>query len=178
MIYITNYNSTIGNLLLASNKESLIGLWIENQKYYLSNLTEEINKAKKGENIEILKKTKTWLDSYFQGKKVSPQELKLEPKGSDFQKTVWKLLCDIPYGEVTTYKEIAKKIAKIKNIKSMSQQAVGGAVSHNPISIIIPCHRVIGTNNSLTGYAGGIENKIKLLKIEKIDTSKFSIPKK
>ena len=111
-------------------------------------------------------KAKKWLDRYFKGEKPQISELDLEPIGSDFAKNVWKLLCEIPYGEVTTYGEIAKKVAKIMNKSTMSAQAVGGAVGHNPISIIIPCHRVIGTNGSLTGYAGGIDKKIFLLKHE------------
>ena len=106
------------------------------------------------------------MDRYFKGEKPQIFELDVEPSGSDFAKNVWKLLCEIPYGEVTTYGKIAKKVAKIMNKNTMSAQAVGGAVGHNPISIIIPCHRVIGSNGSLTGYAGGIDKKIFLLKHE------------
>ena len=115
----------------------------------------------------ILRKTKFWLDRYFAGEKPDMDELSLAPQGSEFCKMVWGILCEIPYGEVTTYGEIAKKVAERTGKKSMSAQAVGGAVGHNPISIIIPCHRVIGADGSLTGYAGGIEKKVKLLELEK-----------
>ncbi len=164
MLYISKYKSKIGNLTLASDEENLIGLWIEGQKYYLYNIKEEMQE---NNNIKIIKQTKLWLDKYFKGEKVSPKELKLAPRGSIFQKTVWNILCEIPYGKTTTYGKIATEIAKIQNKKSISAQAVGGAVGHNPISIIIPCHRVIGANGNLTGYAGGIQKKIELLKIEK-----------
>ena len=115
----------------------------------------------------ILLKAKKWLDRYFNGEKPEISELDLAPIGSKFAKNVWKLLCEIPYGKITTYGEIAKKMNKNK----MSAQAVGGAVGHNPISIIIPCHRVVGANGSLTGYAGGIEKKIKLLEHERVEMS-------
>ena len=155
--------------MLASKDNKLIGLWIEGQKYYLGKLKEAIQEK---DNDIILVKAKKWLDRYFKGEKPQISELDLEPIGSDFTKNVWKLLCEIPYGEVTTYGEIAKKVAKIMNKTTMSAQAVGGAVGHNPISIIIPCHRVIGTNGSLTGYASGIDKKIFLLKHEGVKISK------
>ncbi len=170
MIYTTHYKSPVGDILLASKNNRLIGLWIEGQKYYLSNLKDEI----KEEDTEILIKTKEWLDRYFKGEKPSINELDLNPLGSDFRKSVWKILCEIPYGEVITYKSIAKQ----KGLKKMSSQAVGGAVSHNPISIIIPCHRVVGSNGSLTGYAGGIDKKVYLLNHEKVNMEKLFIPKK
>ena len=174
MIYTSNYNSPIGKLLLASKGHQLIGLWIEGQKYYFSCLKDEI----KEEDTEILIKTKKWLDRYFKGENPSINELDLNPLGSDFRKSVWKILCEIPYGEVITYKDIADTIAKQKNLKKMSSQAIGGAVSHNPISIIIPCHRVVGSNGSLTGYAGGIDKKVYLLNHEKVNMEKLFIPKK
>ena len=174
MIYTTHYKSPIGDILLASKNNKLIGLWIEGQKCYFSNLKEEI----KEEDTEILLKTKEWLDRYFKGEKPSINELVLGPLGSGFRKSVWKILCEIPYGEVITYKDIADTIAKQKGLKKMSSQAVGGAVSHNPISIIIPCHRVVGSNGSLTGYAGGIDKKVYLLKQEKVNMEKLFIPKK
>lgn len=122
-------------------------------------------------------KTKKWLDRYFKGEKPQIAELDLAPIGSDFAQNVWKILCDIPYGQITTYGNIAKKVAEIMNKNTMSAQAVGGAVGHNPISIIIPCHRVVGTNGNLTGYAGGIDKKIFLLKHEQVDMRKLFIPK-
>ena len=175
MIYTTHYKSPIGDILIASKNDKLIGLWIENQKYYLAGLEEEI---RENDNIEIFNKTKNWLDRYFSKENPGINELELEPIGSDFRKSVWKILCKIPYGKVITYNCIAKEIAKEKGIETMSAQAVGGAVSHNPISIIIPCHRVVGSNGSLTGYAGGIEKKIKLLELEDADMSNLFTPKK
>ncbi len=162
-IFKTYYDSPIGQLLLTSDGKALTGLWIEGQKYFASTIKEEpIQK----DELEIFVKTKDWLDRYFAGQKPLPQELPLAPEGSDFRKAVWKILCNIPYGEVMTYGRIAKIIAEQKGLSSMSAQAVGNAVGHNPVSIIIPCHRVIGTNGSLTGYAGGIEKKKKLLQLE------------
>ena len=168
MIYTSHYQSPIGKILLASKDNELIGLWIEGQKYYFGKLKE---KTQEKDDEEILVLTKKWLDRYFKGEKPKISELKLAPIGSDFAKNVWKILCDIPYGEVTTYGKIAKQVAQIMNKEKMSAQAVGASVGHNPIAIIIPCHRVIGTNGSLTGYAGGIDKKIKLLELEKVDTS-------
>lgn len=175
MIYTFTYKSPIGNLLIASKDNKLVGLWMENQKYYLSDFKEEIVET---ENLEILVKTKKWLDRYFNGENPDINELEINPIGSEFRKSVWEILKKIPYGEVITYNDIAKELAKQKGIKKMSAQAVGGAVGHNPISIIIPCHRVVGANGNLTGYAGGIKNKVELLKLEGNDMSKFFIPKK
>lgn len=175
MIYTSTYKSPIGNLLIASKDNKLVGLWMENQKYYLSNFKEEIVET---ENLEILVKTKKWLDRYFNGEKPNINELEISPIGSEFRKNVWEILKNIPYGEVITYNDIAKELAKQKGIKKMSAQAVGGAVGHNPISIIIPCHRVVGTNGSLTGYAGGIKKKIYLLEHEKVNMDKLFVPTK
>ena len=163
MIYTSAYTTPIGDVLLASKNNELIGLWFEGQKYYLNSINEEMQ-VKNEE--EILKKTKNWLDRYFKGEKPSIKEIKINPNGSDFRKEVWKILCKIPYGQTITYKEIAEKLAKERGLKSMSAQAVGGAVGHNPISIIIPCHRVVGSDGKLTGYAGGLDKKEYLLKLE------------
>ena len=133
---------------------------------------------KENKNERILIKTKKWLDEYFNGKKPEISELDLAPIGSEFAKNVWEILCEIPYGKVTTYGEIAKKMAKIMHKEKMSAQAVGGAVGHNSISIIIPCHRVVGANGSLTGYAGGIDKKIYLLKHEQVNMENLFVPKK
>ncbi|MCQ2383121.1 MAG: methylated-DNA--[protein]-cysteine S-methyltransferase [Clostridia bacterium] len=137
-----------------------MGAWIEGQKYFFNKIEQKDLVCKENEE---LRKAKAWLDDYFAGKKPELTRLKLAPKGSEFAMAVWKVLREIPYGETTTYGEIAKKIAEQKGLKRMSAQAVGGAVGHNPISIIVPCHRVVGSNGSLTGYAGGIEIKAKLL---------------
>lgn len=173
MIYTSEYQSPVGKLLIASKENQLIGLRIENQKYYLSDLKEEIQVS---DNLEILVKTKKWLERYFSGERPDINELKINPMGSEFRKSVWEILKKIPYGEVVTYNDIARKLAKQKGIEKMSAQAVGSAVGHNPISIIIPCHRVVGTNGSLTGYAGGINKKIYLLKHEKVNMDKLFIP--
>lgn len=173
MIYTSYYNSPVGKLLLASKNNKLIGVWIENQKYYLSNLKEKMQKK---DDEEILIKAKNWLDRYFENKNPHISELDIEPIGTDFSKKVWTILCTIPYGKVITYGEIAKKISKAMNKDKMSAQAVGNAVAHNPISIIIPCHRVIGANGNLTGYAGGLDIKMRLLKHEGVDISKLFIP--
>ncbi|MBD5551687.1 MAG: methylated-DNA--[protein]-cysteine S-methyltransferase [Lachnospiraceae bacterium] len=170
MCYQINYRSPIGNMTIVCDrqKEHIIGLWIEGQKYFQATLSEE---PAPGEDVPVLQRAVNWLDAYFAGKKPAVSELPLKPEGSRFRKDVWKILCEIPYGSVTTYGEIAKKMAAKMGRETMSAQAVGGAVGHNPISVIIPCHRVVGTNGSLTGYAGGIDKKIKLLKHEGVDVS-------
>ena len=174
MYYITNCPSPVGMLTLACDSDSLIGLWLEGQKYYGAALLE---KAQKKDTAPVFAMTKKWLESYFGGEKPGIEQLPLNPIGSEFRRDVWDILCKLSYGEVTTYGNIAKKIAEKMGKKTMSSQAVGGAVGHNPISIIIPCHRVIGSNNSLTGYAGGIAVKIKLLELEGVDISRLSVPK-
>ena len=178
MVYITTYNSILGKLLLASKNNKLIGVWLENQKYYLGDLKNSKEDIKVKDNEEILVKTKKWLDRYFNGEKPTIHELQLAPRGSNFRKIVWNILCQIPYGETRTYGYIARKVVKIMNKEKMSAQAIGNAVGHNPISVIIPCHRVVGENGNLTGYAGGIENKIKLLRIENVNMENLYIPRK
>ncbi len=175
MYYKTHYNSPVGKIWLVSDETNLVGAWLQGQKYFFGTLTQELMLSKE---VPVLIKAKKWLDQYFNFQKPSISELSVAPIGSEFRKKVWKILCEIPYGEVCTYGQIAKKIAKQTDQKSMSAQAVGGAVSHNPISIIIPCHRVIGTNGSLTGYASGIDKKIRLLEMENIDISQFFVPKR
>lgn len=175
MYYSTQYTSPIGEITIACNGQSLSGLWFEGQKYFYGTLPE---KPIENDNIPVLKAAKKWLDSYFSGKKPNISELPLSPIGGEFRQSVWKILCEIPYGSVMTYGEIAKKIALAKGMERMSAQAVGGAVGKNPISIIIPCHRVVGSDGSFTGYAGGIQKKITLLTIEGVDTNQYFIPKK
>lgn len=167
MIYTTDYDSPVGRLLLAAKGDALIGLWIEGQKYFLGSLKEPLERRP---DDPVLLAAKSWLDRYFAGKQPAVSELKLAPMGSEFQKAIWDILCEIPYGEVTTYGEIAQKAAAKFGKQKMSAQAVGGAVGRNAIAIIIPCHRVLGSNGSLTGYAGGIEKKAKLLMAEGVDT--------
>ncbi len=172
MIHTSYYESPLGKIILASKEGNLIGLWLPNQKYYLGNIKEDFIE----EDDDILIKTKKWLDLYFNGKKPSINELPLKPMGSSFAKEVWSILCQIPYGKVITYGDIAKEINKTG--KKTSARAVGSAVGHNPISIIIPCHRVVGKGGNLTGYAGGIDKKIYLLKHENTDMSNLYVPKK
>lgn len=169
MIYTMRYDSPIGPILLAEKNGALAGLWMEGQKYFLGSLCKE---EQKPAATAVLGRTEEWLNRYFQGKRPESRELPLAPEGSEFRRTVWKILCEIPYGETTTYREIARRIAASRGIGSMSAQAVGGAVAHNPISVIIPCHRVIGADGSLTGYAGGLDRKIWLLTLEGAEISK------
>ena len=162
MINCTYYKSPIGKIFLFSKENKLIRASFEGQKYFLANINEKIIQ----EENETLIKTKNWLDDYFIGNEPSVDKLDLNPVGTEFRQEVWKILCEIQYGQTVTYKDIALQIAKKRGMKKMSAQAVGGAVSHNPIAIIIPCHRVIGSDGSLTGYAGGIDKKLFLLKHE------------
>lgn len=177
MYYSTTYSSPIGTITLACNEEgnSLVGLWMERQKYHGDTIHESMIKS---DDILLFDTTKKWLERYFAGKNPNVDELPLAPSGSEFRQGVWNILRQIPYGEVITYGDIAKKMAESMGKKSMSSQAVGGAVGHNPISIIIPCHRVVGSNGSLTGFSGGIQMKIKLLELEGVDLSEMFVPKK
>ena len=173
MQYISHYPSPIGGILLAADNIGLTGLWFEGQKYFALYLDKEHEEKE----LTILKKAKQWLDVYFSGKEPD-FTVPLHFTGTDFQNEVWEILCTIPYGQTMTYGEIARQLAAKRGLARMSAQAVGGAVGHNEISIIVPCHRVVGTNGSLTGYAGGIDKKVKLLTLEKVDMKLFYIPKK
>lgn len=173
MMVATTYTSPVGPLLLAGDETHLLGLWMEGQKYFGATLPEA--PARRDDN-PLLLQVRNWLDRYFAGERPAASELPLAPIGGAFRQEVWRILCEIPYGEVTTYGEIARSIAVRMGRANMSAQAVGGAVGHNPISIIIPCHRVVGTNGSLTGYAGGVDKKRWLLAHEGIDISQFQIP--
>lgn len=173
MQYITEYDSPLGTMLLASDGDALTGLWFTEQKYYAQNLSP----AYIAQNCQVFAIVRKWLDIYFNGKEPEfTPPLKLI--GSEFRLAVWNLLLEIPYGSTITYGEIAMRIAHERGNKRMSAQAVGGAVGHNPIGIIVPCHRVVGSNGNLTGYAGGIAKKQYLLKTEHVDLSKFFEPKK
>ncbi len=173
MQYITHYSSPIGDITIASNGTALTGLWFDGQKYFAATLGADY----KEENLPVFAEAKRWLDMYFSGREPDfTPPLKLN--GSPFRMAVWQILLSIPYGQTITYGAIAKQLAAQTGQANMSAQAVGGAVGHNPISIIVPCHRVVGTNGSLTGYAGGINKKVKLLELEGIDTTKFTVPPK
>ena len=171
MIYFTEYASPVGTLTISANDTSLIGLYIQNQKYYptLTNW----QRVSTDEN-PVLTAAINWLDLYFSAQNPPTESLSLSPQGTPFRQQVWRHLCRIPYGQTTTYGALAKEIAAENNIPSMSAQAIGNAVGHNPISIIIPCHRVVGADGNLTGYAAGTDIKLKLLALEGIDTTKLS----
>lgn len=168
------YNSPLGEILIIICKDSLTGLYFENQKEFKD--LEEKGEIKNFSENKIFEETKKWLDIYFSGEepKFTP---KLNLEGTEFRKDVWEILLDIPYGKTITYKDISEKLIGSGKYKKMSNQAVGGAVACNPISLIIPCHRVVGTSGSLTGYAGGLHRKMKLLKLEGINTDNFFFPK-
>lgn len=173
MQYISYYDSIMGKLLLAADDAGLTGLWFDGEKYYPQNLDCEYLQKE----VPVFNEVKRWLDIYFSGKNpdfIPPLHL----KGSPFRVEVWKILKEIPYGKTTTYNDIARQIAAKKGLARMSAQAIGGAVGHNEISIIIPCHRVVGSNGSLTGYAGGLDKKVKLLDLEGVNIKNFFLPKK
>lgn len=173
MTYTQHYNSPLGGILLAADETGLTGLWFDGAKYFADNLPE----AHTEQETPILLEAKRWLDLYFAGNK--PDFMPpLHPIGSDFRQEVWALLLQIPYGQTTTYGALAARLAAKHGTAHLSAQAVGGAVGHNPISLIIPCHRVVGASGSLIGYAGGVERKIQLLKLEGADCIKLFVPKK
>ena len=177
MTYTAHYTSPLGTILLSADDIGLTGLWFEGQKYFADLPDLNVNVNGKDHENDILKDAIRWLNIYFSGK--NPDFMPaLHPIGSDFRKEVWDILLKIPYGKTMAYGDIAKEIARQRGCKTMSAQAIGGAVGHNKISIIIPCHRVVGTDGSLTGYAGGIDKKVKLLKLEQTDMTQLYIPNK
>lgn len=173
MTYIQHYASPLGGILLAADELGLTGLWFDGQKYFAAALPDETIE----QDAPVLAEARRWLDGYFSGRKpdFTPP---LHLVGSPFRQAVWRLLLDIPYGRTTTYGTLAQRLAAEAGLEHMSAQAVGGAVGRNKISIIIPCHRVVGSGGSLTGYAGGIDKKIRLLELEEADMSGLFIPKK
>ena len=173
MVYVCHYDSPLGGITLSCNGEALTGLWFDGQKYFGDSLPDSYEEK----YLPVFGQTVRWLDVYFSGKMPDFMPL-LHPIGSDFRQEVWALLLQIPYGQTTTYGALAARLAAKHGTARLSAQAVGGAVGHNPISLIIPCHRVVGASGSLTGYAGGIERKIQLLKLEGTDCIKLFVPKK
>ena len=173
MTYVQHYDSPLGGILLAADESGITGLWFDGQKYFARDLPAE----RVEQNTPALAEAKRWLDIYFTGREpdFTPP---LHPIGSGFRQAVWNILLQIPYGQTTTYGEIARQLAAKQGLARMSAQAIGGAVGHNEISIIIPCHRVVGTNGSLTGYAGGIDRKVKLLELEHTDMTELFVPEK
>ena len=168
MGYWTKYESPLGMITLASDGENLTGLWFDGQKYYMG----KYQNLEEKDDLDIFTKTKNWLDEYFAKMNPSLEGIPLKPEGTDFQQKVWKELLKIPYGEVTIYGKISE------TLHNKSGQANGSADGRNPISILIPCHRVISKNGSLTGYAGGVEKKVHLLELEHVNMEKMYVPKK
>lgn len=160
-MYSCKIETPLGTMVAAAEAGKLRGVWFTTQKHFPKDYTQWEVK----EDYPVFHQLKKWLSAYFEGKKVEA-DLPLDPLGTAFQKMVWKYLLQIPYGETTTYGEIAKMVAMEMKKPTMSAQAVGGAIGRNPISIIIPCHRVIGANRALTGYDGGLDKKEALLRLE------------
>ncbi len=171
--FCASYQTPLGQVLLAADETGLTGLWFEGAKHYGAGLDPEHEEKE----MPVFDTVRKWLKLYFDGQE--PDFLPpIHMIGSPFRIRIWEHLLQIPYGQTMTYGELAGRIAEEKGIARMSAQAVGGAVAHNPISIIIPCHRMVGTDGSLTGYAGGIPKKAGLLKLEGIDTDKLYVPVK
>ncbi len=162
MLYTDFYSSPLGDILLAADDAGLTGLWFAGAKYY----ADHPDPLRREKTTPLLAQARQWLDTYFAGREPSicPP---LHMSGTAFQLSVWEILLKIPYGETVTYGEIAGQIARQKGLSYMSAQAVGGAVGRNRISLMVPCHRVVGGGGNLTGYAGGIDKKSKLLAMEK-----------
>ena len=155
-----------------AGEAGLMGLWLPGQKPDAGLMA----RAQRRDSAPLLVQGKDWLQRYFCGQRPTPAEIALDPQGSEFRQRVWRRLCRIPYGELTTYGQIAREITR-QTGKRMSAQAVGGAVAHSPVSLIIPCHRVVGENNSLVGYNGGVQIKRRLLRYEGVDVDRLTDPK-
>ncbi len=171
MIETAWLDSPVGRLLLAAEEGALCGLWIEGQKYFAATLA---GPSAERPGLPVFAQAARWLEDYFAGRAPSPRQLPLAPRGSAFRQVIWSLLCEIPCGALTTYGDLAEKAAARLGRGQLSAQAVGGAVGHNPISIIIPCHRVVGADGSLTGYAGGLGVKQRLLALEGANPQAFA----
>ncbi len=174
MLYYVDFDCAFGPVAALSDGKSVVGLWLAGQRSFGAEL---LSRAEAGEGLPIFDRVRDWVGRYCGGERPSCRELPLAPRGSEFRRTVWELLCEIPYGETVTYGQIARAVGEITHKPRMSAQAVGGAVGHNPISVIIPCHRVVGAGGNLTGYGGGLELKCRLLAHEGVDMSKFYLPK-
>lgn len=172
MLYYTNYQSPLGQILLLATDEALVGTWLPGQTPDQKLLAQACQR----ERAPLLVRGCAWLDRYFCGLCPTPKELPLAPQGSPFRQKVWRRLCEIPYGQLVTYGQLAREMT-VQEGGKMSAQAIGGAVGHNPISLIIPCHRVIGANENLVGYGGGLALKKRLLKYEGIDIRNLHDPK-
>ena len=168
-----SYESPFGVITMAAGDDGLKGLWFVGQRYFAGSLDAPMEP---GENVHLAAAT-AWLDEYFAGGNPDISRLTLTPIGSEYRQVVWQLLREIPLGQVSTYGDIATEAARRMGKEQGSARAVGGAVGHNPISIIVPCHRVIGAGGNLTGFGGGIARKLQLLEHEGVDCSTFYIPK-
>ena len=171
-MFFTTIDSPLGPLLASAQADGLTGLWFVGQKYF----PKQAEQWQEDGTLPVFGLLRRWLEVYFAGERDFP-DIPLKPQGSDFRQEVWRLLLEIPYGETTTYGQLAKKVAEHRGLTSMSSQAVGGAVGHNPISLIIPCHRVVGSTGSLTGYAGGLWRKERLLALEQGRLSLYGLEK-
>ena len=163
MDYTFHYKSPLGDITLAGTETHLTGLWFDGQKYFADTLAPEHQEK----SLPIFKQTCHWLYIYFSGR-VPDFTPPLLMRTTPFRQAVWEIMLQIPFGHTLTYGEIATRIAKKQNRPHMSAQAIGGAVGHNSISLIIPCHRVVGTSGDLTGYAGGMDKKTWLLRLENV----------
>lgn len=178
MTYIGHYGSPLGGITVASDGAAVCGLWFDGQKYFGAALAD--GSVRCGDapcDLPVFDEVRRWLDAYFAGSDpgFTPP---LALKGTPFRRAVWDVLLAIPYGRTTTYGAVAAEVARRRGLDRMSSQAVGGAVGHNPVSIIVPCHRVVGSDGSLTGYAGGIDKKVRLLELEGADMAGLYVPKR
>ena len=173
MQYTFKYRSPLGGITIAADDEGLTGLWFDGQKYFANTLSARHEEKM----LPVFGQVRDWLDCYFGGG-IPGFTPPVHLQGSPFRLAVWDVLRQIPYGETVTYGEIAREIARRQGVRNVSAQAVGGAVGHNPVSIVVPCHRVVGSNGSLTGYAGGITRKVRLLNLERAEMSGLFVPKK
>lgn len=173
MEYLHRYASPLGGITMAADGRALTGLWFDGQKYAPDGPEGE----RRERELPVFERADRWLDVYFSGGRpdFTPP---LSMKTTAFRAAVWEILLTIPYGKTMTYGEIAGRLAARRGLRRMSAQAVGGAVAHNAVSLIIPCHRVVGANGSLTGYAGGVDRKIRLLELEGADMTGLFIPAK
>lgn len=173
MQYISRYASPLGEILLAADEAGLTGLWFAGQKYFARGL----DAAAAERETPVIAQAKQWLDGYFAGRAPACTP-PLHPAGTPFQRAVWDILRAIPYGQTMTYGAVAAQLAAQRGVPRVSAQAVGGAVGHNPISILVPCHRVVGADGSLTGYAGGVDKKLALLTLEGADLTGLFVPRR
>lgn len=171
MDYTSHYESPLGGITLASDGRALVGLWFDGQKHFAEGLAEDNEPA----DLPIFDDVRLWLDSYFQGRDPGFTPA-LTIRATTFRREVGEIMLSIPFGQTMTYGEIAREVARRRGLQRMSSRAVGGAVGHNALSLIVPCHRVVGSNGSLTGYAGGLERKLALLELEGVDFTRLHVP--